>query len=70
MKYKEALLLKKGDLLVVDDRNKYYKGLVLEIDEIFDDDNWCRRVTLKQPGFNNGFRLEKYDTRHLKRYES
>lgn len=69
MKYKEALLLKKGDLLVVDDRNKYYKGLVLEIEEIFDD-NWCRRVTLKQPGFNNGFRLEKYDTRHLKRYES
>ena len=69
MKYTEALLLKKGDLLVVDDRNKYYKGLILEIEEIFDDDNWCRRVTLKQPGFNNGFRLEKYDTRHLKRYE-
>ena len=70
MKMKEAKMLKVGDLVISDDRNKYYGGLILEIESISDGDNWCRRATLKQPNFDGGFRIENYDTRHLKRFES
>ena len=72
MRYEDALLLKKGDLVVISGKpNKSYEGMVLEIDSINPEhDNWCCRVTLKQPGFDNGFRLNDYDTRRLQRYES
>lgn len=69
MTMKEALTLKKGDLVVLDDRNKHYGGIVLEVESILDGDNWCRRVTLKQPYFDQGFRLRDYDSRHLRRFE-
>lgn len=70
MRYTDAKLLKKGDLVVIDHRNKYYAGLILEIESINNDcDNWCGHVTLKQPGFDNEFRIKDYDTRHLQRYE-
>ena len=72
MKYAEALMLKKGDLVVVDiDRVKSYGGLVLEVVDINTDNApWHLGVTLKQPGFDNGFCLEKYNSRLLKRLES
>ena len=70
MTMKEGLTLKKGDLVVLDDRNKHYGGLVLEIESITNGDVWCRRATLKQPYFDEGFRIKDYDTRHLKRFES
>ena len=70
MRYAESVNLKKGDLVVIDDRNKHFGGLVLEIESIEEmHDNWCLRVTLKQPGFNGNFRIRNYDTRHLKRFE-
>lgn len=69
MKYDEALKLKKGDLVVMDNRSTHYIGMVFEIDDITSIDNWCLRVTLKQPIFNNDFRIHNYDTRRLKRYE-
>lgn len=66
----EAAKLKVGDLVIIDNRNKHYGGLVLEIESIdTSNDPWCRRVDLKQPGFNGGFRIKDYDSRHLKRYE-
>lgn len=71
MIYTDASTLKPGDLVVIDHRNKSYKGLVLEIESINPEhDNWCYRVTLKQPEFDNGFRIENYDTRLLQRFES
>lgn len=71
MKYTDALNLKPGDLVVIDNRNKYYGGLILEIESIRDyESNYCRGVTLKQPGFNNDFRIRDYDSRHIKRYEA
>lgn len=70
MKYTEALKLKEGDLVILDNRNKNYGGLVLEVESINQiHDNWCCRVTLKQPGFNTGFRIKDYDSRHLKKWE-
>ena len=71
MRYAEALTLKEGELVVIDgNRNKSYANLVLEIESIKEEDyNWCRHVTLKQPGFDNGFRIKDYDSRLLKRYE-
>ena len=70
MRYVEAMKLKEGDLVIIDDRNKYYGGLILEIESINPmHDNWCYRVNLKQPGFNGGFIIKDYDSRHLKRYE-
>lgn len=69
MKMKEALTLKPGDLVVLDHRNKHYGGMVLEIVSINEWTNWCMHVTLKQPGFDEGFRIEDYDSRHLKRFE-
>ena len=70
MRYSEALTLKPGDLVVTDGRNESYNGLVLEIESISPQhDYYCRRVTLKQPGFNNGFCIRDYDSRRLKRYE-
>ena len=42
MRMKEALTLKKGDLVVLDDRNKHYGGLVLEIESVEHGDVWCR----------------------------
>lgn len=69
MTMKEALLLRKGDLVTLDHRNTHYGGMVLEVEDISDGDNWCRRATLKQPYFDNGFRIKNYDTRHLKRFE-
>lgn len=71
MKYAEAAKLKKGDLVVIDKtRNKVYGGMIFEIDEInTKHDIWCYRVTLKQPGFNNDFRIKDYDTRLLRKYE-
>lgn len=70
MKYVEAKKLKKGDLVVVSKRNKYYSGLVFEIEDITADELYRLRVTLKQPGFDNDFRIFNYDTRQLQRYES
>lgn len=71
MRYEEAQKLKKGELVVLDSRNKKYGGLVLEIESINPEhDNWCCRVTLKQPGFNKGFRIKDCDSRYLKRYEA
>lgn len=70
MKYAEAEKLKAGDLVVIDDRSKYYRGLVLEVESInLEHDNWCLRVNLKQPGFNGGFRITNCDTRYLRRFE-
>lgn len=72
MKLTEAAKLKVGDLVIIDNRNKHYGGLILEIDSIDSTKEieiHCYRVTLKQPGFNSEFRIKNYDTRHLKRYE-
>lgn len=70
MKYAEVANLKAGDLVILDNRNKNYGGLILEVESINPQhDNWCYRVTLKQPGFDGGFRIKDYDSRHLKRYE-
>lgn len=70
MRYTDAMKLKEGDLVILDGRNKKYEGLILEIESINPiHDNWCYRVTLKQPGFNGSFRVEDCDTRYLKRYE-
>lgn len=69
MNYAEALKLKKGDLVVINNRITHYQGLVLEIEDIINGDCWCRRATLKQPGFNGGFHLDNYDTRYLQRFE-
>lgn len=63
-------IIKAGDLVVIDHRSKYYAGLILEIESISDkSDAWCVRVTLKQPGFDNEFRIRDYDTRRIHRYE-
>lgn len=71
MRYAEAATLKPGDLVILDERNKHYGGLVLEVESINPEgDFWCYRVNLKQPGFNGGFRIKEYDSRHLKRYEN
>ena len=71
MRYAEAALLKKGDLVTLDNRNKNYGGLILEVESVDSDDNtWCCRVTLKQPGFNGTFRIKDYDSRHLQRYKA
>lgn len=71
MRYAEAAMLKAGDLVVLDNRHKFYGGLVLEVESINPNhDNWCYRITLKQPGFDSGFRVKDYDSRHLKRYEA
>ena len=71
MKFVEALQLKEGDLVVVNgNRNRRHGGLVLEIESItlgYGDFHYCL-VTLKQPGFDGGFRLKDYDSRLLKRY--
>lgn len=70
MKYTEAANLKIGDLVIMDNRSKSYGGFVFEIESINPEhDNWCHRVTLKQPSFDKGFRLKDCDTRYLKRYE-
>ena len=70
MRYAEASELKKGDLVVVSDGRGGYGGLVFEIESIEPPyEPWCRRVTLKQPGFDGGFRKSNCDTRLLKRYE-
>ena len=72
MKYEEALKLEEGDLVTISSgRSKTYGGLVFEIESINPKhDNWCLRVTLKQPLFDYGFRLVDYDSRLLTRYES
>lgn len=72
MKIKEASKLKKGDLVIISSsRTKTYNGLIFEIEEIRPKtDCWSYRITLKQPGFDGGFRLKDYDSRLLKRYES
>lgn len=69
MRYAEAMKLKEGDLVIVDSRNKNYGGLIMEVESIEPEYDYCYRVTLKQPGFNSGFRIKDYDSRHLKRYE-
>lgn len=69
MKIEEAKTLKKGDLVVMDNRSKY-GGLVLEVESIDSTwETWCCRVTLKQPGFDKGFRIQGQDTRYLKRLD-
>lgn len=72
MRYAEAAKLKPGDLVILDDRNKHYGGLILEVESINPEEfgRWCYRVNLKQPGFDGGFRIKEYDSRHLKRYEN
>lgn len=73
MRFAEAAKLKEGDLVVYDPiRSKNYGGLILEVESVCHKDsdfNWCYRVTLKQPGFDNGFRRVDVDSRYLKRYE-
>ena len=72
MKYTEAAKLKKGDLVVINKtRSQTYGGLIFEIENVdhLGYNPWCCRVTLKQPGFDGGFRLKDYDTRLLQRYE-
>lgn len=69
MRYAEAMKLKEGDLVIVDSRNKNYGGLIMEVESIEPEYSYCYRVTLKQPGFNSGFRIKDYDSRHLKRYK-
>lgn len=70
MKLEEASKLKPGDLVILDNRNKFYGGMVLEIESIKPkEEPWCYRITLKQAGYDGGFRLRDYDSRHLKRYE-
>ena len=69
MKIEEAKTLKTGDLVVMDNRSKY-GGLVFEVENLESTwETWCCRVTLKQPGFDMGFRIKGQDTRYLKRYE-
>lgn len=71
MRYAEASTLKEGDLVIMDNRNKHYGGLIFEIESINPNhDNWCYRMTLKQPGFDGGFRINDCDSRYLKRYEN
>lgn len=70
MRNTEAANLKVGDLVIVDSRNKHYGGLVLEIESISPEHDWCGYlVTLKQPGFDCGFRIKDYESRHLQRFE-
>lgn len=69
MTIKEAMTLKKGDLVIMYRNTNHYKGMVFEVEELTEHDTWCGRVTLKQPGFDSGFRLYNCDTRMLKRYE-
>lgn len=69
MRYAEAMKLKEGDLVIVDSRNKNYGGLIMGVESIEPEYSCCYRVTLKQPGFNSGFRIKDYDSRHLKRYK-
>ena len=71
MKYDEFLKLKKGDLVIVkSEQNKIFKGLVFEIDSIHPESNIrSHRAILKQPGFDEGFRIE-YSGKLLERYES
>lgn len=68
MRKEEAAKLKKGDLVVVNTGTRYI-GLVLEVESIIPFDNWCYHATLKQPGYDYGFRIKDYDTRRLKRLE-
>lgn len=72
MRYADAATLTKGELVVISGKpNKHYEGFVFEIESISPEhDNWRYLVTLKQPGFDNGFRIKDYDTRRLKRYEA
>lgn len=69
MKQEEAMKLKIGDLVVIDNRNKCYGGLIMEIEQIKPDGDYCYRMNLKQPGINSSFRITDYDSRHLKKYE-
>ena len=70
MRYEEAMNLKEGDLVIVDARSNCYGGLILEVESVDPEhDNWCYRVTLKQPCFNSNFRIKNHDSRRLKRYE-
>lgn len=67
----KAAKLKKGDLVVIDAKGKTtYKGMVLEVESVSLYDKWHYRVTMKQPGFDNEFRVRDYDSRLLKRYEA
>lgn len=70
MKLTEAKMLKKGDLVIIDERNKYYRGLVLEVENIVEDNPYYLCVDLKQPEIDSSFRIKNYDSRHLIRYES
>ena len=71
MKYEDAKNLKKGDLVVIDiNRCKIYGGMILEVESINPNCYHARcHVTMKQPGFDNDFRIKDYDSRLLKRYE-
>lgn len=72
MTKQEAALLKKGDLVVYKNTASKYQGLVFEIEsiELKGYRGHFYYATLVQPGFSNSFRMEKCDTRILKRYES
>ena len=67
MKYTEGEKLKNGDLVVM--TNKKYNGLILEIESIDrrDGTNYFD-ITLKQPGFDGGFRISKCGLTNLERY--
>lgn len=69
MRFVEALTLKKGDLVIIsDNQSKVYAGMVLEIVSIEPVRHWCCYAELKQPGFDEGFCIKKYDTRRLQRW--
>ena len=72
MKHTEAAKLKKGDLVVISAKGRTtYKGMVLEVESVV----YCASrhrwlVTMKQPGFDNEFRIKEYDAVLIKRYEA
>lgn len=68
MKKAEAMKLKQGDLVVMQKRAAKYAGMVLEVDNVDPGDWWRCLLTLKQPGFETGFRIEGIDSRMVDIY--
>lgn len=69
MTVKEFPNLKRGDLITCYKQLKHYYGLVFEVVDISGDGfNGCK-VIVKQPNFDNGFRLTINNLSHFKKYE-
>lgn len=69
MRRAEAAALKPGDLVVMGGKSKY-EGLIFEIESINPKwDIYQYRITLKQPGFDTGFRIVDYSTRMVHKYK-